>query len=131
MATKNTGIFGEKIAEKYLKQKGFEILDRNYYFRIPGNPQKGEIDIIARKSDKIIFIEVKTSVQKSGESFSAFLPEDRVNFSKQKKLIKTAESWLLKKKISLESKWQIDVLAIMIDFDNKKAKVRHLENAVF
>jgi len=131
MGTKKVGILGEKIAGKYLKQKGFEILDRNYSFRIPGNPQKGEIDIIAKKSDKIIFIEVKASAQKSGEAFSAFLPEDRVNFSKQKKLIKTAESWLSKKKISFKSKWQIDILAIMIDFDNKKAKVRHLENAVF
>jgi len=73
----------------------------------------------------------KASAQKSGERFSAFLSEDRVNFSKQKKLIKTAESWLVKKKISLESKWQIDVLAIMIDFDNKKTKVRHFESAVF
>ena len=131
MTTKNMGVFGEKIAEKYLKQKGFEILDRNYSFRIPGNPQKGEIDIIAKKKDSIIFIEVKALTQNSGERFSAFLPEDRVNFSKQKKLIKTAESWLSKKKISFKSKWQIDVLAVMIDFDNKKAKVRHLENAVF
>ena len=49
MSTKGVGDFGERIAEKYLKDKGYQILDKNYSFRIPGNPQKGEIDIVAKK----------------------------------------------------------------------------------
>jgi len=131
MSTKQIGSFGEKIAEDYLKNKGYQILDKNYSFRIPGNPQKGEIDIIAKKSDTIIFVEVKTLAKNIEEWSSTILPEDKVNFSKQRKLIKTAESWLMKNKTSLNSQWQIDVIAIKIDLSNKKAKIRHLKNAVF
>ena len=60
MSTKEIGSLGEKIAQEYLKNKGYQILDRNYSFRIPASPQKGEIDIIAKKEDIISFIEVKT-----------------------------------------------------------------------
>jgi len=128
MSTKQTGNLGEKIAKDFLKRKGYRILDKNYSFRIPGNPQKGEIDIIAKKEDGIIFVEVKTLIN-NRERASAFLPEDKVNFSKQKKLIKTAESWLMKNKIPLNSKWQIDVVSVSIEEDFKKAKISHFINA--
>jgi len=125
MDKKETGDLGEKIAEKYLKDKGYKILDKNYSFRISGNPQKGEIDIIAKKSDIISFIEVKTLRNPA----TLISPEEKVNFSKQRKLVKTAESWLMKKKIPLNSKWQIDVIAIKIGFDNK-VEISHFENAI-
>lgn len=128
MSSRDTGVIGEKIAEDFIKRNNYRVLDRNYSFRIPGNPQKGEIDIIAKKEDGIIFIEVKTLRVRSGQTF---LPEDKVNFSKQRKLIKTAESWLMKNRIPLNSKWQIDVVAVNIDKDSKKAKISHFENAVY
>ena len=136
MESKQIGNFGERIAENYLKNKGYQILDKNYSFRIPYNPQKGELDIVAKprrsvfdtlrgkKEDVIHFIEVKTL----RASNSLISPEEKVNFSKQKKLILTAESWLMKRKIPLNSKWQIDIIAITIE--NKKAKISHFENAV-
>jgi len=58
MSSKQLGILGEQIAENYLKNKGYQILGKNYSFRIPGNPQKGEIDIMVKKNDIISFIEV-------------------------------------------------------------------------
>jgi len=58
-----------------------------------------------------------------------FSPEEKVNFSKSRKLVKTAESWLMKNKIPLNSKWQIDVISIKIE-QNKKVKIDHFENAV-
>lgn len=124
MERKRIGSLGERIAENYLKNKGYQVLDRNYVFRIPGELQRGEIDIVAKKGDVISFVEVKTLKN------PAFLisPEEKVNFSKRKKLIKTAESWLMKNKISLNSKWQIDVIAVEIK--NGKAKVSHFENAI-
>jgi putative endonuclease len=127
MNSKQLGNLGEKVAENYLKNKGYKILDRNYEFRIFGGPQKGEIDIIAKKNDIISFIEVKTLHWAQGKSF---LPEDKVDFQKQRKLVKTAESWLLKKKIPLDAQWQIDIIAVEIS-QNNKAKIRHLENAVY
>ncbi len=124
MNQKVIGNLGEKIAESYLKKKGYQILEKNYSFRIPGSPQKGEIDIIAKKDDIISFIEVKT-LQCSN---FFILPEEKVNYSKRKKLIIVAESWLIKNKISLNSKWQIDVIGIKIK--NGKAKISHFENVV-
>ncbi|MDI6602566.1 MAG: YraN family protein [Patescibacteria group bacterium] len=124
MSTRQVGKFGERIAEKYLKDKGYQILDKNYYFRIPGNLQRGEIDIVAKREDIICFFEVKTLKE---DSFIS--PEEKVNFSKQRKLRMTAESWLMAKKIPLNSKWQIDIIAIKIG-QNKKPEIFHFENAI-
>jgi putative endonuclease len=126
MNTKKIGNIGEIIAERYLKKKGYKILDKNYCFRISGSPQQGEVDIIAKRDDLISFIEVKTL---QGRGFSkAFNPEDKVDFWKRKKIIKTAEHWLTKNKAALDSRWQIDTLAVIINPIEKKAKVRHLKN---
>jgi len=125
MNSKQVGNWGERIAEDYLRDKGYQILDRNYSFRIPGNPQKGEIDIIAQKSGIISFIEVKTLRGR----VALINPEEKVDFGKQRKLVKTSESWLMKKKIPLDTKWQIDVIAIIIK-PNKKVEISHFENAV-
>jgi len=141
MSTRKIGDLGEKIAENYLKKKGYRILAKNYFFRIPGNPQKGEVDIVAKpsrsifdillgrkKEDAIHFIEVKTLTKWDQEQFLTISPQEKVNFLKMRKLVKTAESWLLKNKIPLNSKWQIDILAIEIR--DGKAKVSHFENTV-
>ena len=126
MDTKKVGNFGEGVAENYLKNKGYQILDKNYSSRISTGPKIGELDIVVKKNDIISFIEVKTLRQVQGGSFS---PEEKVDFGKQRKLVKTAESWLMKKKIPLNSKWQIDVIAIELN-SNQKAKINHFENAV-
>ena len=129
MDPKQIGNLGERIAERYLQKKGYRILEKNYFFRIPGNPQKGEIDIIAKKQNIICFVEVKTLGLRGRDALIA--PEERVDWLKQRKIIKTAESWLMKNKIPLDVKWQIDVVSIRIDLENKKAKIRHFKNAVF
>lgn len=125
MNTKELGNLGEKIAQDYLKNKGYKILDKNYCFRIPGSPQEGEIDIIAKKDDVISFIEVKT-LQNKGLS-KIFSPEDKVNFLKRKRLRKTAEYWLTKNKIPLDSKWQINIIAITINLAEKEAEIRYFK----
>jgi putative endonuclease len=127
MTTKKTGSFGERIAERYLINKGYQVLDKNYFTKSSSGPLKGEIDIVVKKSDIISFIEVKT--QKHTGSTYVFSPEEKVNYGKQRKLVKTAESWLIKKKIPLDVKWQIDVIAIEIG-PRKKLKINHFENAV-
>jgi len=118
------GKIGEEIAVDFLRKKGYQILDRNYKFKIPGDLQKGEIDIVAKKKDTICFVEVKTLKNPKIEIF----PEEKINLSKKKKLIATAESWLIKNKIPLDSKWQIDVISIVIK--EGKTKISHFENAI-
>jgi putative endonuclease len=121
---KEVGKIGEEIAAEFLKKKGYKILDRNYKFQIPGDLQKGEIDIVAKKGDTVCFIEVKTLKDPKFE----ILPEEKVNFSKKKKLIASAENWLIKNKIPLDSKWQIDVISVEIK--EGKTKISHFENAI-
>ncbi|MBU2539747.1 YraN family protein [Patescibacteria group bacterium] len=147
MDKKELGQFGENIACEYLKRKGYKILDRNY-IKIWDDKTKGEIDIIAKsqsnvfdilrgkKDNAVCFIEVKTIIEGSG-----FLPEDKVDYKKRKKLIKLSQNWFLEKKIPSESQWQIDVIGILVNRDTlfrlsasdgqaKKAKIRHFENVV-
>ncbi len=124
MQSKKTGLLGENIAVKYLEQKGYRVLDRNYINRYSSGPQKGEIDIVAKKEDVLVFVEVKAV---SGNSLD-FFPEDKVNFQKQQKIIKAGQIWLMKNKIPIDSRWQVDVLGINIDSQTRKATVRHYEN---
>lgn len=132
MTPKQLGILGEKIACRYLKSKGYQILDRNYFFKISGSPQKGEIDIIAKRENTISFVEVKTLSETYREltstKISAISPEMKVNFQKQKKIIKTAESWLRKKKIPLHTRWQVDIISVRVDLNSKKARIRYFKN---
>ncbi len=139
MDTKRLGNFGERVACCYLENKGYKILDRNYSRKWVQGPQKGEIDIVAKprrnvfdtlwgkKDNTIHFIEVKTITSAQG---GGYLPEDKVNFQKQKQLIKIAQDWLSEKKIPLESKWQIDIISIEVNLNSQKAKIRHLKNAI-
>ena len=125
MDNKYLGNLGEKIAENFLIKKGYEILDRNYSPKFISGPKRGEIDIIAKINDTISFIEVKTLLAQEN-----FLPEDKVDFQKQRKIIKTAQSWLMERKISFESPWQVDIIAVNLNPDTKKAKIRFLKNVV-
>jgi len=117
---KDLGDLGEKIAEKFLKDKGYKILDKNFRYS-----NFGELDIIASQGDNIIFCEVKTR-KKIGPT--QFLPEDNITRDKQKKLIKLAEIYLGKNNLTDHS-WQIDILAIEI-YLNGAFDIRHTENAV-
>ena len=128
MDSKSLGSLGEKIASDFLTNKGYRILDKNYSPRWISGPRRGEIDIIAEKEGTVSFIEVKTL---ESNSSSGFNPEDKVNFQKQKKIMRTAENWLIERKIPLNSRWQIDVVAIKINSASKKAKIQHFQNAVF
>lgn len=117
---KDLGDLGEKIAEKFLKDKGYKILDKNFRYS-----NFGELDIIGKKGDDIIFFEVKTRKKTAP---CEFLPEDNITRDKQKKLIKLSEIYLCKKGW-MEKSWQIDILAIEV-YRNGNFDVRHTENAV-
>ncbi len=57
-----------------------------------------------------------------------FRPEDKVDFSKLERIVATAQIWLAKNKIPLESRWQVDVISIRLNLSSKKAKLRHFKN---
>ncbi len=119
---KELGDRGEKIAGDFLKSEGFRILENNYQKLI------GEIDIIAEKKKCLHFVEVKARTVESCEKYG--LPQDAVNYGKQKKIIRTARFYLSEKKYSDDTNWQIDVIAIIIDEKKGKAKITFIDNAV-
>jgi len=57
-----------------------------------------------------------------------FAPESKVNFQKQEKISKIAQIWLDENNIPPDSPWQIDALAIVLDFSSRKARVKHFQN---
>jgi len=124
MLTKEIGNLGESLAEEFLKEKGYSILTRNYSPKWLKRGRK-EIDIIAKKKDVLVFVEVKSS-----EFSKDFFPEDRVDFEKQKNLIEVAQSYIAEKKIKPETKCQIDVIAVEFKKDSQNPTIRHIENAV-
>lgn len=127
----NTGEIGETLAARYLAKKGYKIIERNYLGKQKRGPRSGEIDIVARKDGVIHFVEVKTSLIGDAASLqNYFAPENRVSYQKQAKIFKTAHGWLMEHRIPVESKWQIDVIAVRIDPQGEKARIRHFVNVV-
>ena len=98
----NSGKTGENAAEKYLKKNGYTILERNY------RKTYGEIDIIAKHGENIAFVEVKT---RKSDLYGT--PAEFVTKSKQKKIIKTAYSYI--QKYDLDAEFTFDIIEVYID----------------
>lgn len=111
-----TGKKGEDMAEKYLLENGYEILERNFSCR------QGEIDIIAKENKEIVFIEVKTRTNKKyGE------PIEAVTYIKIKHLMKSIEYYLYIRNLE-DSFIRIDVIEI---YQSKyKNLLHHIKNAI-
>ena len=105
---------GENWAIKFLKEKGYKILERN--LKTPF----GEVDIIAKDRNTIVFIEVKT---RSSDAFGQ--PFEAVNYQKQERLKKIALFYL--KGIKIDLPIRFDVMSII--FRNGKTEINHIINA--
>ena len=116
---KKLGNLGEELATQYLKNHQYKILACKWQKRT------GEIDIIARDQDKtIVFVEVKT---RTSDNFGS--AQEAVNFLKQRKLIKTAQYYILEN-YKFEVPWRIDVITLELDSEKRLAHVRHFKNAI-
>lgn len=119
---KTLGQIGEDIAAKYLKKKGYKIIERNFKNKI--GRQVGEIDIVAEKNKELVFVEVKTRIVRTGENI---LPEENITPSKLHKLAKAGNNYIKAKKL-LSKPYHFDAVSVLYDSAEKKAQVRHLEN---
>lgn len=123
------GAYGEEIAAKYLKKQGLTILETNYL------KKWGEIDIVARETVKIRFIEVKTVSYEtkfdlqSAISRGTWRPEENVHYSKIQRMNRAIESWIMENEY--DGEWEIDVIAIRIVTREKYATIKYLQNVVF
>jgi putative endonuclease len=109
------GKWGEDVVAGYLAGHGYEIITRNT--RTP----YGEIDIVAKQDDIIIFVEVK-----SRTSLKMGLPEESVNARKQARMLACAEHYAAENAID---HWQIDVIAVEGKM-GLEPKITHFENAI-
>ncbi len=102
MEKKELGKKGEEVALRFLKKKGYRIIEQNYVCKM------GEMDLIAKEKDTLAFIEVKT---RTSTAFGP--PQLAVNSSKQRQLSKVALYFLKEKKLE-DVKARFDVVAIIL-----------------
>jgi len=110
---RQVGFLAEDLAVAALKEKGYLILERNFANRF------GEIDIIAKDKDILVFVEVKA---KTEVNFG--LPEEMVGPKKLEKIRHMA--FIYTKGKTLPSR--IDVIAIVLDSHNQLLRLTHYEN---
>ena len=118
MKRRETGALGERIAREFLGENGYDILETNY--RCPD----GEIDIIARQRETLVFVEVRTK-----KSWSFGGPEESLTVRKQERLIKLAEQYG-QSHDNLPETWRIDVVAIKMGSSGKIDRIEIIENAI-
>jgi putative endonuclease len=106
---------GERVAEQYLKNKGYKLVERNY--RCP----VGELDLIVLDRRVVVFVEVKT---RSGRGYGS--PLEAVEFRKQRKMIQAAQYFLSAKKLHQRDA-RFDVVGI--SWPGRDPEVEHIENA--
>lgn len=123
---RSLGNIGEKHAVRFLRKKGYRILETNYVGKW------GEIDIIARKKDLIAFIEVKTRSAESANAHEA-RPAAAVNREKQRRLIRIANEYARRTHKPDGILMRMDIIEIITQ-KNRKGEPRvkstvHIENA--
>ena len=110
-------LFGTKneiIAANYLKNLGYKIIKLNYKTKI------GEVDIIAKDKNYLVFVEVKARVSRAFGD-----PAEAVNFQKQQKIRNVASLYLIKNK-KQEENCRFDVVSIL---GNEDIEIRHIIDA--
>lgn len=108
---------GERAAERFLRRQGYRILARQHSSRF------GEIDIIARDGEWIVFVEVKT--RRSG---AAGLPVEAVDARKQRQMTRAALAWLKRHRL-LHWRSRFDVVGVLWPDGQRQPQIDHIRNA--
>jgi putative endonuclease len=121
---RRVGQTGESIACRFLENKGFSVIARNYRRKF------GEVDIIAQKGSTVHFVEVKSArflaipdVTRENEGYR---PEELVHPGKLKKIGMVANEYMANKPENLD--FQIDVIAVFLDEAKRVGRCRFIEN---
>lgn len=107
--TSDVGQLGEELAADYLKNQGFEIVQRRYRYR------NGEIDLVAKTATVLVFVEVKTVDLRNRKTSSFGEPESWVTPRKQKFMASAARHFLWKNPTPLDCRF--DVIAVRLKKD--------------
>lgn len=118
MKRKETGNLGEKLVRDHLKKRHHRILETNY------NCTYGEIDIISKQKDTLVFTEVRT---KTGSDFGT--PEESITRTKRGRM-RSCALYYLQTHENPGKTWRIDVAAVEMDKNGKPSRIEFIENAV-
>lgn len=111
------GKWGESIAALHLESRGFEILERNW------RCSRGEIDLVARVGETLVFVEVKT---RRGRAMG--MPEQGLTPYKSRRLLELAQLYLSHH--DLDVSWRIDLVAVELDGSGTLLRCEHIPDAV-
>lgn len=112
-----TGEWGEEVAERFLKKKGFKILGRRVHL------DRDELDIVARSGEVLVFVEVKTRKNEAfGRAASA------VDRGKRASLSRAAVHYLRKLREKPDY-FRFDVVEVIGEMNAGDPEIRHIENA--
>jgi putative endonuclease len=114
-ATQAFGELGERIAERWLRERGWRILQRRF------RSGHRDIDLVVERLGLVAFVEVKA---RRGERFGG--PVGAVNWRKQKELGRSARVWIDRHGRPLEA-YRFDVLGVLVA--GTRVRIRHIENA--
>jgi len=112
------GRLGEHLAVRYLQEHGYEIRTTNYRCAV------GEIDIVARDGECLVFVEVRT---RQCPEFG--LPEESVDHRKLHKLVDLAETYLQQHEEDA-GPCRIDVVAISLSPSGELRRLEHIQNVI-
>lgn len=118
MNTKLRGTWGEALALEYLKKKKYTSVGMGYRTRY------GEIDLIVKNKEFIVFAEVKV---RKNDCFAE--AREFVNGSKQEKIRKTAQLWLVQHDTLLQPRFDVIEIYAPSGVETIKPKIIHIENA--
>ena len=105
----------ENLAARYLRDLGYKVLVRNFESGV------GEIDIICRDGETLVFVEVKSRTKDDPT------PEEQVNGQKQHQITKAAKSYLTRYGVP-QPPARFDVVAVVWP-EGKSPQIRHTKNA--
>ncbi len=118
------GRIGENITKTFLMKHGFTVVGTNYRTKF------GEIDIIAKKDNKLRFIEVKSVKVRDFNNLEnlAVQPEDNLTQDKWNKLVISVEVYLRHTDVTRGTPWQMDLACVYINPEIREGRVVFMEN---
>ena len=108
---------GEELAARHLEQADLTVVERNV--RLPW----GEIDLVAREGEELVFVEVKTRI---GDESTA--PDEQVNLAKLLRLERLAEAYV-ERLGDPNVAWRVDVVSVVLARDGRVVRIDHLTGA--
>jgi putative endonuclease len=113
---KHIGDRGEQIAVRFLQEKGYRYLEKNYTSRY------GELDLVMMDFDVVVFVEVKT---RTSQTFG--FPEEAVTPVKLERIVNAGLEWL-QSHPDLPDDWRVDVIAVQLDRQGALTEINHYQN---